>query len=116
MCVFYDPLYFSNVLPNNLDIIYRMLKNTKKMELHHLIPGKIYFISFGASTNLVGRFKDMDTCNLLFFDLIHYWNSFETFHKDKSNAWCVKSGAEIREASLPEKHALIKFELENNCI
>lgn len=79
--------------------------------------GKIYFISFGSSTQLVVRYKDSDACNYLFYDHIHYWNGHETFHKREGVNYCVKHGIEeIRPANLPEKHALIKFELEHNCI
>lgn len=79
--------------------------------------GKIYFISFGSSTQIVVRFKSEETCNYNFYDHIHYWNSFETFHNREHVNYCVKSGIEeIREATLPEKHALIKFELEHHCI
>ena len=79
--------------------------------------GKIYFISFGPQTQLVVRFKEEDAVNYTFFDHLHYWNSFETFHSLSNRNYCVKSGIEeIREATLPEKHSLIKFELENNCI
>lgn len=84
-----------------------------KMEI-----GKIYFISFGSSTQLVARYKADDACNYLFFDTIHYWNSYETYHRNGSAAnYCVKNGIEeIRPATLPEKHALLRFEIENNCI
>lgn len=79
--------------------------------------GKIYFISFGSQTQLVVRYKGSDACNHLFFDHLHYWNSYETFHKRDQQNYCVKNGIEeIREATLPEKHTLLKFELENNCI
>ncbi len=80
--------------------------------------GKIYFISFGSQTQLVIRFHSEDACNYIFFDSIHYWNSFETFYKTGNQAnYCVKNGIEeIREATLPEKHALIKFEIEHGCI
>ncbi len=78
---------------------------------------KIYFISFGSQTQLVVRYKGEDTCNYQFFDMIHYWNSFETFRHQLTACYCVKNGIEqIRPATLPEKHALIKFEIENNCI
>ena len=78
--------------------------------------GKIYFISFG-STQLVVRYKGDDACNYIFYDYLHYWNGFETFHKREEVNYCVKNGIEeIRVATLPEKHALIKFELEHNCI
>lgn len=78
--------------------------------------GKIYFISFGSQTQLVARYKDDDACNYNFFDYIHYWNSFETFRHGKG-MYCVQNGIEeLRPATLPEKHALIKFEIEHNCI
>lgn len=79
--------------------------------------GKIYFISFGSNTNLVVRYKSSDACNYNFYDHLDYWNGFETFHKREGSNYCVKGGiTEIREATLPEKHTLIRFELENNCI
>ncbi len=79
--------------------------------------GKIYFISFGSQTQLIVRYKDEDACNYNFFDCIHYWNSFESFRKEKGMVFCVKGGIEeIRPATLPEKHALLKFEIEHNCI
>lgn len=86
----------------------------KKIEMEQ---GKIYFISFGGSTQLVVRYKGDDTCNYNFYDHLHYWNGFETFHKRDKVNYCVKHGIEeIREATLPEKHALLRFELEHNCI
>ena len=87
------------------------------MEKIQMEQGKIYFISFGSSTQLVVRYKGDDACNHIFYDHLHYWNSFETFYKREQVNYCVKNGIEeIREATLPEKHALIKFELEHNCI
>ena len=87
-----------------------------KSELN-MVQGKIYFISFGPNTQLVVRFKETDAVNHKFYDHLHYWNSFETFHDRSARNYCVLSGIEeLREATLPEKHALIKFELENNCI
>ena len=87
------------------------------MEKIQMEVGKIYFISFGVSTQLVVKYKDEDVCNYLFFDYLHYWNSFETFYNGNHRNFCVKGGIEeIREATLPEKHALIKFELEHNCM
>ena len=87
------------------------------MEKFIMEPGKIYFISFGSSTQLVIRYKGDDICNYTFYDHLHYWNSFETFHNREQVNYCVKGGIEeIRPATLPEKHALIKFELEFNCI
>ena len=79
--------------------------------------GKIYFISFGSQTQLVVRFKAEETSNYTFYDHLHYWNSFETFHAKDHYNYCVKTGIEeIRPATLPEKHALLKFEIEKNCI
>ncbi len=87
------------------------------MEQIKMEQGKIYFISFGSSTQLVVRYKSDDVCNYFFFDHLHYWNSFESFHSRGHGNYCVKSGIEeIREATLPEKHALLKFELEHHCI
>jgi hypothetical protein len=91
-----------------------MSNNLKPEELEQ---GKIYFISFGESTQLVVRFKELECTRILFYDHIHYWNSFETFNHRTGNNYCVTSGIEeLRQANLPEKHSLIKFELENNCI
>jgi|GEM_PF-2627136 len=82
-----------------------------------LEQGKIYFISFGSQTQLVVRFKELETTQLIFFDSLHYWNSFENFYSRSDRNYCILSGIEeLREATLPEKHALLKFELENNCI
>lgn len=79
--------------------------------------GKIYFISFGSSTQIVVRFKEEETTKYIFFDHLHYWNGHETFHNRSNLNFCVKNGIEeIREATLPEKHALLRFELEYNCI
>ncbi|NQY42475.1 MAG: hypothetical protein HRT87_03900 [Legionellales bacterium] len=87
------------------------------MDKIEMEQGKIYFISYGMSTQIVVRYKDSDACNYNFYDHLHYWNSFETFHKRSDTNYAVKSGIEeIREATLPEKHALIKMELEHNCI
>jgi len=77
--------------------------------------GKIYFVSFGINTQIVGRYKGSDACNHYFFDILHYWNGYESFRKQKE--YCVRNGIEeIRPATLPEKHTLIRFELEHNCI
>lgn len=87
------------------------------MEKIKMEQGKIYFISFGSQTQLVVRFKEDDGIRYLFYDHIHYWNSFETFHKRENLNFCVLHGIEeLRPATLPEKHALIKFEIEHNCI
>lgn len=106
--------FLEDILPK------KKLKQIKMPEIiktEDLIPGKIYFIKFSENTQLIGRFKEHDTCHLQFFDLLHYWNSFENFWYGKENIYCVKSGIEeLRPATIPEKHALIKFELENDCI
>jgi len=80
-----------------------------------LIQGKIYFLDYGSNTQILGRYKDSDSINHNFYDLLHYWNGYETFRKD--NQFCVTSGIEqLREATKPEKHTLVRFEIENNCI
>lgn len=85
---------------------------TKNLELEQ---GKIYFLSYGGNTQVVGRFKETKTTEHVFYDVLHYWNGYETFRK--SNQPCVKNGIEIiREASQSEKMSLIRFELEHNCI
>lgn len=81
----------------------------KEMEL-----GKIYFVDYGG-TQIVGRFLENLHTEYLFFDLLHYWNGFESFKKNKP--YCVHSGIqEIREASDSEKMNLIRFEIEHKCI
>ena len=76
--------------------------------------GKIYHISYGGNTQIVGRFKNSDVVNHNFYDLLHYWNGFESF---KIATYCVKSGIErIRPASQAEKMTLVRFEIENDCI
>lgn len=85
------------------------------MEKPELTQGKIYHISYGGNTQIVGRFQEEDCTELIFYDLLHYWNGFESFRKTKQR--CVKSGIEeIRYASQSEKMNLIRFELEHNCI
>ena len=82
-----------------------------------LQQGKIFFMSFGSQTQLLVRFKGDDGVRYTFYDHLHYWNGCEKFHYNSQVNYCVKHGIEeIREATLPEKHALIRFELEHNCI
>ena len=81
-----------------------------KMEI-----GKIYFLDYGGNTQIVGRFLKEDTTQYIFFDLLHYWNGFESFRYN--NPYCVRGWLEnMREASKSEKMNLIRFEIENNCI
>ncbi len=47
------------------------------METKDLEQGKIYFVSYGTQTQLVGRFKEESTCDLYFYDYLHYWNSLQ---------------------------------------
>lgn len=78
------------------------------------VPGAIYFISYGQ-TQIIGRYESSDECNYIFNDLCHYWNGYETFRKGTNP--CVKHGIEeIRRANLPEKHTLIRFQLEHKTI
>lgn len=74
-------------------------------------PGKIYFLSYGGNTQIVGRFSHEDTTKYYFHALLHYWNGYETFRGN--NDYCVHSGiTEIRAASKAEKHALLQKEIE----
>lgn len=85
------------------------------MEKIEMKVGKIYFLDYGGNTQIVGRFLEDTTTQYIFFDLLHYWNGFETFKKNKP--YCVHSGIEnMREASKSEKMNLVRFELEHNCI
>lgn len=77
--------------------------------------GKIYHVSYGGNTQIIGRFKKEECTDYIFYDLIHYWNGYETFRKSEQR--CVKSGIDdVRPASKSEKHSLIRFEIENDCI
>ena len=77
--------------------------------------GKIYFLDYGGNNQIVGRFLEDTTTQYIFFDLLHYWNGFETFKQNKP--YCVHIGIEnMREASKSEKMNLVRFELEHNCI
>lgn len=77
--------------------------------------GKIYYLDYGSNTQIIGRYKESDACNHIFYDLLHYWNGYETFKPKKE--YCVISGIEnIRRASKSEIHNLVKHEIDNNCI
>ena len=39
-----------------------------------LEQGKIYYLDYGSNTQIVGRYKDTDTTQYNFYDLLHYWN------------------------------------------
>lgn len=76
--------------------------------------GKIYYISFGG-TEIVGRYKGEDTCHFLFYDYLHQWAGYETFHSN--GAYTVRTGiTEIREATKTEKQALLRHSIANNTI
>ena len=77
--------------------------------------GKIYYLDYGNNTQIIGRFSNETATNYYFYDLLHYWNGYETFrHKDQ---YCVKSGIEnVRRASKAEIHSLVKHEIENDCL
>lgn len=84
-------------------------------ELLQMEQGKIYYLDYGSNTQIIGRFKDSDFMNHNFYDLLHYWNGYESFRKGAQ--YCVKSGLEnIRPASQSEKMNLIRFEIEHDCI
>jgi hypothetical protein len=85
------------------------------LKTEELEQGKIYYLDYGSNTQIVGRYKDTDTTQYNFYDLLHYWNGYESFRK--GNQYCVKSGIEnIRKASKSEIHNLVKHEIENDCI
>jgi len=80
-----------------------------------LVQGKIYYLDYGNNTQIIGRYRESDACNHFFYDLLHYWNGYESFRK--GSQYCVTSGIEhLRPASHPEKMNLIRFEIENDCI
>ena len=80
-----------------------------------LEQGKIYYLDYGSNTQIIGRYKDTDATQHNFYDLLHYWNGYESFRYN--NQYCVKNEIEnIRPASQAEKMSLIRFELEKNCI
>jgi hypothetical protein len=85
------------------------------MLIKYLRQGKIYFVSYGENTQLVFRFKK-DTCTqFYYYDALHYWNGFESFYKNEG--YCVHSNiSELRPATKPEKHLLLRFEIEHDCI
>ena len=80
-----------------------------------LESGKIYYLDYGSNTQIIGRYERSNVINHYFYDLLHYWNGYETFKHN--NEYCVKSGIEnIRRATKAEKHSLIRFEIEFECI
>ena len=85
------------------------------LKTEELEEGKIYYLDYGSNTQIIGRYKNSDASNHNFYDLCHYWNGYETFKKGIE--YCVKAGIEnLRRASKSEKHNLVKFEIENDCI
>lgn len=84
------------------------------MEQTQMEAGKIYFLDYDG-TQIVGRFLSDETTQYIFFDLLHYWNGFESFRMNKP--YCVHTGVKnIRPASDAEKMNLVRFEIEHNCI
>ena len=80
-----------------------------------LQEGKIYHIAYGEQVQLVARYKKEDACNYYLFDYLHYWQGYEKFYHNA--AYCCQAGiTEIREATQAEKMALVRFEIEKNCI
>lgn len=78
--------------------------------------GKIYYLDYGGNTQIVGRFKEDSTTQYFFYDLLHYWNGYESFRKGP-NEYCIHTGVEnIRRASKSEIHNLVKHEIDNDCI
>lgn len=76
--------------------------------------GKIYFISFSDYSQLVVRYKDEDASTFIFYDYVHCFNEMAIYSKDPKDCYSTKRNIiEIRPATLPEKHILIRFEIEN---
>lgn len=90
------------------------MSESKILKTEELEQGKIYYLDYGNNKQIIGRYKNSDVCEHFFYDLLHYWNGYETFIK--GNQYCVKSGIEnLRRASKAEIHNLVKFEIENDC-
>lgn len=84
------------------------------LEFEKLEQGRIYFIAYGENTQVLGRFKEHQTTNLIFFDHLHYWNGSESFY---NGGYSVKSGiTELRRATKPEIHTIVRHEIDNNCL
>lgn len=84
------------------------------MEHIKMEAGKIYFLDYGG-IKIVGRYLKDETTQYIFYDLLHYWNGYESFRQNKP--YCVHTGIEnIRPASDAEKMNLVRFEIEHNCI
>ena len=80
-----------------------------------LEQGKIYYLDYGNNTQIIGRYKYTDNCQHNFYDLLHYFNGYESFRH--TNQYCVTDGIEtIRRASKSEIHNLVKHEIEHGCI
>jgi hypothetical protein len=78
-------------------------------------PGKIYYVNYGGM-EIVGRYKDTDVCNHLWYDYLKNWSGFESYYYN-NNLYTVKHGiTEIREATMTEKQALLRKSLEYNTI
>lgn len=89
--------------------------NKEDIKIDDLQVGRIYSIDYGG-TNLIGKFRGTDACNILLYSYLHYWQGFETFYKVGNNYCCKNGIVSIREATTCEKHTLIRKEIENNCI
>jgi len=86
---------------------------SKKLKMEQ---GKIYFLEYGGNTQVLGRFKDNATTQYNFYDLLHYWNGFENFQKGEG-CYCIHSGiTNLRRATKPEIHTLVRHEIENDCL
>ena len=95
--------------------IIKDLKVTETMDKVEMQQGKIYYLDYGGNTQIIGRFKNDETTRYVFFDLLHYWNGFESFRQNEP--YCIHNGIEnIRCASDSEKMNLVRFEIEYNCI
>lgn len=86
----------------------------EELKIEDLEVGKIYHVSFCANTQVLGRFKEVTATDIKFFSYLHYWNGYENFYV---GGYCVQSGIEeLRRATQAEKMALVRFEIERDCI
>lgn len=84
------------------------------MKVEDLKSGRIYHISFGENTQVVGMVKQVDSLKITLSFYHHYWSGYESL---KRESYVVTSGIElIREASKSEKHNLLKSAIEFNLI
>jgi hypothetical protein len=87
------------------------------LKLEKLEQGKIYYLDYGTNTQIVGRYKHTEGTAHHFYDLLHYWNGYETFrHASPACVTNINGIENLRRASKAEIHNLVKNEIEHGCI